>query len=97
MLAALQFWLGLLLPTMLVVRSQCKAYVAWRRERGLPPIEQEHIVPASGGSSTGGGAHPEDWQYEGAVRTLRALSAAQCGLVLAALLDFYWMSHASAG
>lgn len=41
-LAALQFWLGLVLPTVLLARMQCRQYVAWRlRQRQVRQKERQ--------------------------------------------------------
>jgi hypothetical protein len=41
-LGALQFWLGLVLPTVLLTRAQCRQYVAWRlRQRQVRQMKRQ--------------------------------------------------------
>lgn len=92
MVATLQLYLGLLLPSLLVVRSQCATYEAWKGRRAETPEEQ-------GGAAAARCPSPRaDWQYERVSRVLRSLSAVQLAVLLSAvLLEFHLISVSHGG
>jgi hypothetical protein len=91
-LATLQLYLGLLVPSLLVVRSQCVTYEAWKQRRAAQAEEQSGVAAAACPSA------PADWQYEGVSRVLRSLTTAQLALLLAAvLLEFYFLGVSHGG